>query len=491
MRPSKIIFYTRPWEVHFHCNLARSLQSEFPEAAVLFVSFFSRAVHIAQEAGFETLFFPTAFQKAKAKPATLERLQEIDGFCRSEYMGLNAMLYTERFLPTEPGKAQEFLNAHISVLDEIVDERTLSVSSMYDHFVYLAAGMLAFMKGGAHFAFVGCGVPAGRVIALRTPWKTWENPATEEDPNGLLIKAVEEVRLPSEDRIEYMRRVSPSKRKLFDKIRPALLRRKCAKADYKAGSYFPTRDKSWPLNALSWRFSKITVGHRVPEWDIRTSDELLKIEQPYVFLALHMEPEATILMYSPYLRDQQELARLVSQSLPPGHLLLVKENPKMIGRRHQSYFTKLKKLPNLLLISATVSSSDLIGSSVGVVSLSGTVTIEAYLHGKPSLCVGNAPFSGMATARGAELWNSTFPLGSEHELREPVGLTEEWVRWIKGTFEGSSTPVILEPELGNLVMNAQPENVQKFQGYILGCLSDSRNEKGTSGSRVSDISEKV
>jgi len=53
MTPNKIIFYTRPWEVHFQAPPTRTLASEYPEADILFISFISRAIEIAKEAVFE------------------------------------------------------------------------------------------------------------------------------------------------------------------------------------------------------------------------------------------------------------------------------------------------------------------------------------------------------------------------------------------------------------------------------------------------------
>lgn len=471
MTPQKIIFYTRTVQVHFHLELARHLLREFPSAKVLFVSFFSHAVSIIEEAGFNAVYFPRALQEVGQSLISERRIQEIDTFCRQQYTGLNRMLQMERFLPEGRDAVQEFMLRHLTVLDEIVEANTLSISSMYDHFVYVAAGMLAFEKNGAHFAFVGCGVPAGRVVGLKTPWETWLNHASAENACEMHIQTANEVRLPPEERIEYMKK-APARGEMLGFKRRVRIARKLAtfrRIDNAASSYFANDARHWLWNALHWRFHAWLSRQGSDPWDIRYSKELSEISTPTVYLALHMEPEATILMYSPKWRDQLEICRLVAEALPVGYTLLVKEHPRMLGKRAKGYYDTIKRFPNVRLVSTKVSSPELIETSVAVVSLAGNVTLEARLRGKRAYCFGRPPFHRMATACGEAALQE---IASLDQCDSKVGSVEDsgWSRWVKGTFYGQGGRSLFKEEIGELAWNDSIKNVEAHANFILGSL---------------------
>ena len=68
----------------------------------------------------------------------------------------------------------------------------------------------------------------------------------------------------------------------------------------------------------------------------------------FCFFPLHTEPEVSIqILGRPYHKDQIELLRNLAASLPFGMRLLVKEHPRSVGMRSQSFYEKLKQIPNL------------------------------------------------------------------------------------------------------------------------------------------------
>lgn len=485
MTPQKIIFYTRRSEVHLHMEMARQFAKKFPGARFLFVSFFSQALKYAEAAGFETLYAPVALRATHDDLIDGKRVAEIDAFCQREFLGLNAMLNTERFLPAGREKAKLFLYEHLTMLDQIVEERTLGISSMYDHFVYLAAAMLAFEKAGAHFAFVGCGVPAGRVIALRTPAKTWINPRSKEKEEELLKTAQEEVNQPSEERISYMQSNKLDKPlTLRERINRAQANARYGRIDKSEGSYFPTGQKNWVVNAFAWRYLKWRNQKHLPRWDIKVEEDLSSIEGYCVFLALHMEPEATILMYSPQWRDQIEICRLVSEALPLGVTLLVKENPKMLFKRPPGYYETLQRYSNVKLVSTSVNSAALINRSEAVVSLAGTVTVEARLKGKYAFCFGKPPFYRLATARGAKLLENLRTVLNEKNKDSKLDqdFMIGWKQWIQGTFIASSGNTVYRSDLGRFCFDYSNKNAAAHVNTIIGCLGiDSTKDNVASG----------
>jgi hypothetical protein len=474
MIPKKIIFYTRAVQVHFHMALARVLQKEFPDAKVLFVSFFSHAIELAEQAGFATLYFPDSLTESRSNLIADARVAEIDDFCNREYVGLNAMLHMERFLPAGREARQAFLMQHLTVLDSIIEPQTLSISSMYDHFIYVAAGLLALQKQGGHFAFVGCGVPSGRVIGFRTPAETWQNLASTETPGELFRHAVKEIKLPSEERICYMKPLERKRVSFGKRVQKAKQIAAYNHRDYEAGSYFVDKQRNWLFNAIEWRYKAMSRPKLDSVWDIVSDVQIESLEGPCVFLALHMEPEATIYMYSPRWRNQLEVCRLVAEALPIGFTLLVKENPKMVGKRPAGYYDQIRQFPNVRLVSIAVSSSKLIERSEAVVSLAGTVTVEARLRGKLAFCFGKPPFYRFASHYGAQLLddlNALIPEVGANAGDELAGDSPDWQHWIQGTFVGKGGKTTFNEEMGVLCWGTEDENVHAHCNFIIGALS--------------------
>jgi hypothetical protein len=417
-------------------------------------------------AGHKVLYMPEAM-KQRHVSITDERLSEIDGYFRKKYLGLYEVLATERFLPDCRTRADEFLKVHLDILDEIIEENTVSISSMYDHFFYLAAGLLAFEKEGAHFAFVGCGVPAGRVIALQTPHETWANLVSEVPQRVSLKEAVEELKQDSALRIPYMMKPQRNQEKSKSKrLKTAWRRKRYQKFDHDAGTYFPTPFKHWPIGHNKLYRKLGSFNGYTPSWDVCASNEIQNQGiSHYAFLALHMEPEATILMYSEAYRDQIEICRQVAQVLPYGYKLLVKENPKMLKRRKKGFYDALMRIPNLVLVSTKVPSAELVKGAEAVVSIGGTVTIEAKLLGKRAYCLGKPPFYRFADATGCEV------LSHLSRLSDPIypnkSIDREWEHWMNSTFVARSGRCEFDSEAGWYVFDSSRINVTAYLSCIM------------------------
>lgn len=182
------------------------------------------------------------------------------------------------------------------------------------------------------------------------------------------------------------------------------------------------------------------------------------MRDPYIYLPLHMEPEAVILMYSPWLRDQVEVVRLVAQALPVGWKLLVKENPKMRLKRPREFYQKIAALPNVRLVAPEVCSTALIRKSEAVVAMAGTAALEARLLGKPAFCLGSPPFIDLLC--GGDIASGKFSLRTlfENVMQtdpEPMDL-HAWQKRVAGTVEGDRIP----------------SNSENFVVFMAACIND-------------------
>jgi hypothetical protein len=461
----QILFFTRPWQVSFHLELAKRLKEKLGDIPVKFATFFSLAKKKAEEAGYECVYMPDELQNASGSEISDERFSALDQeMFEKQGVNFNLMLQSERYLPKAREEALLFGRKHIVVIDRLVKEGTLLVSTTPDHFVYWLTGALANCRNGAHFSFCACGLPPGRVMALRTMWQTWKVPF-KGDPVALLDECRTKLYSPGKDRIEYLKpqKIPPIYRRLKQRYNEI----KHEEKDTKAGSYFPG-SKLISLQTIFNRMPQKWFKRREPDYDITNVEELSKIKEKKCYLPLHMEPEATILMFSPWLRDQFEMCRLVSQALPVGWKLLIKENLAMKGERPLEYYERIKSLPNALLVSPHVSSTNLILASESTVTLTGTATIEAAILGKPSIALGRPPALNLLYAGD---FSTNFSLSNlfQYVQKQEYSINmDEWADWIAGSFEARIVPVFA-PD-GMFCTPYDKANVEAYANYIEAAL---------------------
>lgn len=122
-----------------------------------------------------------------------------------------------------------------------------------------------------------------------------------------------------------------------------------------------------------------------------TLEEMKQFEA--YFYPMHSEPEIAISVYGKDWQNQIELIRKISQSIPLGAKLVIKEHPRSLGYRSLSYYRALLKIPNVCFISPSTSTRDVINNSELVFVLSGFVGFEAILLKKPVISFGDIMYS--------------------------------------------------------------------------------------------------
>lgn len=117
------------------------------------------------------------------------------------------------------------------------------------------------------------------------------------------------------------------------------------------------------------------------------------IEGSYILFPLHFEPEIATLILSRY--DQRSFIDIIVRQLPLSCRLVVKEHPAMLGQRDWRFFdTLVKKYPNLLFVDPRASIAYLARRARAVVTLSGTVILEAMILGRPVIYTSRSRFGG-------------------------------------------------------------------------------------------------
>jgi|GEM_PF-1877412 len=472
LAPSQIVIFTRSWEVYFHLSLVREFQADFKDSKIIFVTFFSWARDIVTQAGYDCVYLPDALQAVDTATVSADLLKDVDREIKQiNGAGLRYLLQSERFLPSNERDIYEMMVRHVAVISKLVTERTLSISSFCDHFVYWLAASLAMSRNGDHFAFVASGAPGNRVLAFKTPLMLWKGPKTD-DPEQLLHEATEKLSIPVKKRLDYMEPITlntPFLRRL--KLRLGEIR--ANENDLKHKSYFAVPSYTLSRVMLS-KFVpfKWTRAAKLPVFDVNHVSEVRAARS--IFVALHEEPEATILCWSARLRDQVEFVRLLSQDSPVDTLIYVKDHPRMEGRRPPDFYHRLQGVPGVRLVNHAVSSIDLIKNTHLTASLNGTVTIESWLLNKPSLTAGNSPHKHFATyclydSGIAKLADFLYAQLSDAPPRLSEKDTAIWEDWIRSSFKANSVPVYQAD--GCLQVDFSTENAARHFNFIKACLT--------------------
>ncbi len=127
--------------------------------------------------------------------------------------------------------------------------------------------------------------------------------------------------------------------------------------------------------------------------------EKADLSRPYVYLALHYQPELTTCPLAGPWVDQELIVGLLADCLPEGVELYVKEHPKQtILSRGLGYYSRLTGRRNVHLVSRDTDSFVLTDHALAVATCTGTAGWEALIRGKPVLVFGDIFY---ATAPGA------------------------------------------------------------------------------------------
>jgi len=108
-----------------------------------------------------------------------------------------------------------------------------------------------------------------------------------------------------------------------------------------------------------------------------------KQDKDFFLFPLQFQPEASTDVCAIYYCDQLNTIKNIAFSLPFPYKLYVKEHPVAVGTRPKEFYDKLKKIPNVVLISPDEDVENMIRNSSGVITLTSTVGLEAVLVGKP------------------------------------------------------------------------------------------------------------
>lgn len=138
----------------------------------------------------------------------------------------------------------------------------------------------------------------------------------------------------------------------------------------------------------------------------------------FIFLPLMFQPERTSCPQGGIFSNQAIMVNLLSNFVPEGTCIYVKEHPTQLHPNMQStqarsaeFYEVLAGFKNVRLVDIDADPFALIDSCVAVATVGGTAAMEAVARGKPALVFGYAYYNDCA---------GIYPVASEFDLRQAL-----------------------------------------------------------------------
>ncbi len=148
--------------------------------------------------------------------------------------------------------------------------------------------------------------------------------------------------------------------------------------------------RAWP-NRLHVRYANLRLDARTQALR-RAYDRLAQLPsfaEPFVYVALHYQPELTTSPLAEVFVDQALIVELLAASAPAGMKIFVKEHPKQTAiARDPDLYARLAAIPNVVLVRRDADTYALIQHATAVATCTGTAGWEALFRGKPVLMFG-------------------------------------------------------------------------------------------------------
>ena len=169
--------------------------------------------------------------------------------------------------------------------------------------------------------------------------------------------------------------------------------------------------KAW----IAWRQQFVRLIHFSP---------IVNLPRDFIYFPLHVEPEASTMVLSPWHTDQIAVIEALAKAAPAHMRIVVKEHAPMLGRRPRGFYRQIARMPRVTLLGPDHSTFDLIEKSQLTAVITGTAAWEALLLGRPALIIGDSPFLPIGEGFVYERDLTRFPRAIESALATPPASDE-------------------------------------------------------------------
>lgn len=211
-------------------------------------------------------------------------------------------------------------------------------------------------------------------------------------------------------------------------------KKKIIKYDVDRNNYKTTNLFTKFLNLIKAGNWNIIIGYFTYKWLIignhQSKEIYTKIKktfkpfnptEKFYYYPFNVSAESELFIRNAKFSHQGNTIEQLSKSLPAKTKLYVKIHPGHEGHLTVKEYQQLEKLENVVFVDPSVSSFDIIDKAEGVIIVSSTVGLEAYLLGKKVAVLGNWPYAKLGNFVKVDNIKDTFTdLENHTEKNDPV-----------------------------------------------------------------------
>lgn len=151
-----------------------------------------------------------------------------------------------------------------------------------------------------------------------------------------------------------------------------------------------------------------------------------------VFFPLHVQPESTPDFVSIFYSDQFDLIQNLSQAAPDTINIYVKEHPNMLSMRNPFKMIRMIANHNVRLLRRDMPSKHILQKVDSVVTVAGTIAIQAAAFGKPTMVFSNIYYNELKNViDGRKYVSLSQGLASLMKAAPPPMSTHETETWLR------------------------------------------------------------
>ena len=138
------------------------------------------------------------------------------------------------------------------------------------------------------------------------------------------------------------------------------------------------------------------INKKIYAFNSLSFKDVKKLSKKYkiLFFPLHYQPEAATLTMQPFFNNQYFLIKFISDILPPGWVLLVKEHPiQDFGLRKLNFYRDIASHKNVFLVDNVLTIDELNEYVDKIITIGGTLGFESIIKGKDVLVCSNVYYS--------------------------------------------------------------------------------------------------
>lgn len=156
---------------------------------------------------------------------------------------------------------------------------------------------------------------------------------------------------------------------------------------------FVYKPKYFLRSVFSVRFWKRKIAQHKASVLYERLTQVPDLHKKYIYVPLHMQPEATTCPLGGVYTDQDLLIAQLAAQLPPDVLLYVKEHPAQEELcRSEAFYRAIANAPHVVMVPRNFSTYDLSKNCLAVASVTGMACLEALFRLRPAIIFGHQFF---------------------------------------------------------------------------------------------------